>query len=641
MKTRVLFTVLVLQLMHTGLKSQLHDHLPGLIEQERKAGENRALLRAGSRALNNYDIKYHRLEWKVDPAVQDITGKVTTYFVPTSSILQMEFDLTVMLTVDSVVYHGSIVPATQLTGDILQVDMPGTLAAGVLDSVSVYYQGAPPTGTGMGAFATSTHAGVPVMWTLSQPYGAKDWWPCKQDLQDKIDSIDVFITHPSVYRASSNGILVSETPMGSFTLTHWKHRSPIAAYLIAMAVTNYVVYTHSVPFDTTNTQIINYIYPEDSAALFPATYAAVGQMQLFDSLFGVYPFYRERYGHTEFGWGGGMEHQTNSFMGNFNFEIVAHELAHQWFGDYITCGSWHHVWLNEGFATYLSGLCYEHILPMYWQLFKQNQVNKIVTEPDGSVYCDDTVSISRIFNSRLTYSKGCMILNSLRWVLGDSLFFAGMRNYATDPALAFGFSRFDQFKAHMEAVSGQDLTWYFNDWYFGEGFPTYHIQWEVDASNQVTVQVNQIQSHSSVDFFEMPLPLYFKNATQDTTVVINHTMNGEMFSFPLMFKPDTLKFDPEFWIISAFNLVSGMLEPTPDHVLNIYPTVATSEIIVSLDKGYPGQTITITSAEGKMVLQQTLDNFKTSIPVNTLARGVYQVTVRSNEVLITKKFIKQ
>lgn len=622
----------------TGSAQYLYE---GMIDSEKKAHEQS---RSGgsSRALNNYDLKYHRLDWKVNPMMNYIEGNVTSYFVPSASITQIEFDMSGVLSLDSVFYHGAMVPASQMPNHLVQVDFPASIAGGTVDSVTIYYHGN-PSSSGFGSFATSTHDGAPVLWTLSQPYGAKDWWPCKEDLLDKIDSVDIYITNPAIYNAASNGILVSETIAGAQRISHYKHRFPIAAYLLGIAVSNYAVYTQEVPFGATVTTIVNHVYPEDSIHTVPATAVCIEQMQLFDSLFGLYPFHTEKYGHTEIGWGGGIEHQTNSFMGNFHYELVAHELAHQWFGDYVTCGSWHDIWLNEGFATYLTGLCYEHLgpEPIYWKPFKKAMVNAITAQPGGSVYCPDTLNVSRVFDTRLTYRKGCMVLHSLRWVMGDTAFYAGLRDYLHDPALAFGFSRLSQFKAKMETACGQDLTWYFDDWYYGEGHPTYNIDWETDENNVITVTIGQMQSHASVDFFEMPLPLYLKNATQDTTIVVNHTMNGQVFTLEPGFKPDSLLFDPEYWIISAANTVSGQHESLSPHVLDIYPTLTTANLFVSLEKLSPNSEVRIVTAEGKQVLQKTISSLLTNIDVSGFSKGMYIISLTSDTEKITRRFVKQ
>ena len=254
-------------------------------------------------------------------------------------------------------------------------------------------------------------------------------------------------------------------------------------------------------------EVQNYVYPEDSLAATDDTPMLIAQMQLYSNLFGEYPFANEQYGHAQFNYGGGMEHQTMSFMGGFSFELMAHELAHQWFGDKVTCGSWEDLWLNEGFATYLSGLCYEHLAPEKWLPFKYSQRDNITSRPDGSVRVQDTTSIQRLFSGRLTYAKGGFLVHMLRWVCGDDAFYAGCRNYLSDPALQYGSARTPQLKAHLEAASGMDLTEFFADWYVGEGYPIYKIRWSQNMDNTVTVEVNQTTSHPSVPFFEMPIPM--------------------------------------------------------------------------------------------------------------------------------------
>jgi aminopeptidase N len=302
-------------------------------------------------ASTNFDVKYYRCEWEVDPAVRYIKGKVTLYYIMTSSGSSITLDLMAPLIVDSVKQR-NIQLSKQHQNNTLQVNFPSPVNAGVLDSVSVYYQGVPPN-TGFGSFIQDQHAGVPVMWSLSEPYGARDWWPCKNGLDDKADSIDIIVTAPAQYKAASNGLLQSETLIagGTKKTTHWKHRYPIASYLMCFAVTNYTVFNNSVQLGSINLPMQTYCYPESLVAFQAGTQNVLDALQLFHATFGDYPFIKEKYGHVQFGWGGGMEHQTSTFIVAANENLVAHELGHQWFGDKITCGSWEDIWLNEGFRN--------------------------------------------------------------------------------------------------------------------------------------------------------------------------------------------------------------------------------------------------------------------------------------------------
>src|SRR5690606_6891199 len=138
--------------------------------------------------------------------------------------------------------------------------------------------------------------------------------------------------------------------------------------------TNYQVDVQYAPLSTDSLLMLSYAYPEDFGMVSSAATSLLPKITLFDQLFGPYPFAAEKYGHAQFSWGGGMEHQTMSFMGSFHPEIMSHELAHQWFGDKVTCGSWAEIWLNEGFATYLSGLAYEHHSPNFCNPWKQAKI---------------------------------------------------------------------------------------------------------------------------------------------------------------------------------------------------------------------------------------------------------------------------
>jgi aminopeptidase N len=621
-------------------QSELHT-ISGL--EQKSFGQNR--IAPTVQAIGNSDIIYDRCEWTIDPAIYYINGKVTTYFIPNSSISQMEFDLSDSLQVDSVVFHGTTISFTHNL-DILDVNFASTLPASNVDSVTVFYQGMPPS-TGFGSFDTSMHAGVPVLWTLSEPYGGKNWWPCKQDLNDKIDSIDIHVTSPAIYTTASNGILTKDTVIGALRTCSWKHRYPIATYLVCFATTNYTVYTNTVPFNGDTVTILNYAYPEDLFNAQNGTANVVSQMQLFDTLFGAYPFANEKYGHAQCNFGGGMEHQTMTFVGGFSYELLSHELGHHWFGDKVTCGTWHDIWLNEGFASYLSGLCYEHFAPpsLYWMPFKQGRISYITSQPDGSVYCPDTVNIPRLFDDRLTYAKGAMVLHTLRWVIGDSAFYAGVRNYLEDVSCAYGFARTIDLKQHLEASSGQNLTWYFDDWIYGEGFPSYTIVWSQDANHLATFTANQSQSHASVPFYELPLPVEFKDATHDTIVRVQNNFSGESFSVQLSFAADSVFFDPEYWIISANNTVNNIAEITPDFSFDLYPNPAGDQLSLHAGNAYSGNSVAkIYDATGELIMEKKFIFSTTSttetIDIQQLAKGAYYISVQTEVNNFTKKFIK-
>ncbi|MCF0048845.1 T9SS type A sorting domain-containing protein [Dyadobacter sp. LJ53] len=519
---------------------------------------------ARTSASQNFDVIYYRCEWEVDPAVRYIKGTITTHFVKTDAGNSITLDLADEHTINAVTRNNVPLTFTHSNGAVT-ISFPSPIISGSTDSVSITYGGIPTTT--FGSFATATHGPdmAPAMWTLSEPFGAKDWWPCKNGLDDKADSIDVYLKHPSIYKAASNGLLKSETPVsGSKMVTHWRHRYPIASYLVCFAVSNYNVLNSSVDIGGTAIPMQTYCYPENEATFAAGAQNAMNAMVQFSDLLGDYPFKKEKYGHVQFAFGGGMEHQTCSFMVNMGENLIAHELAHQWFGDKITCGNWEDIWLNEGFATHMANVYIENKFPANATVYRNAQINAIAADPGGSVKVDDVSSPNRIFSQRLSYFKGSHLLFMLRWILSDAVFFAAVKNYLQDPALAYGFATTDNLKSHLEAVSGKDLTYFFDQWFTGQGYPSYQIQW-FPGDNNVQIKISQTTSHPSVGFFQLPVPLLFQNTTtgQQKLVVLNNTTSGQTFFENLGFEPNMVTFDPEKWLVTKNNVITKSSDPLP------------------------------------------------------------------------------
>ncbi len=603
-------------------------------------GQTNELSSAGS----EYDLIYHRLNLEVDPALNHIAGTITTYFKPVKEqTLSVSFDLTDKMKVDSVTYHNNKVEFTH-SNNILNISLPNEVSKDVLDSIAVTYSGRPASSQGFGSFSISRHRATPIMWTLSAPYGARDWWPCKQSLYDKADSVDIIVTHPKAYKVASNGLLISEKDSQDKKITHWKHRHPIAEYLIAFAITNYKVYNDYVPMGENDSIVVtNYVYPEDFESAKSKTPAVIKIMQLYNKLFIDYPYKNEKYGHAQFNWGGGMEHQTMSFMWNFDFSLIAHELAHQWFGNYITCGSWKDIWLNEGFATYCEYLTYDNGLGDYnlrnWKMYK---IRNITLHKGGAVYVDDTTSVNRIFNTRLTYYKGAMVLNMLRHEVGDSAFFAGIKNYLTDKNLINGFAVTNDFQRHIENSSKKDLDYFFNAWIYGQGYPTYSIVWAQDAKNRLYVKINQTQSHSSVKFFKLKIPIRFVGKGRDTTLMFDNTKNNEEFTRELNFKVSSVYFDYNKNIIAGRTVLKTTNEITNNTNINIAPNPVDTNLNIFINKEDKFQEISIHDVSGKLVKSFSQSNFekKLNFDVSNLNKGVYFVILKSKNAIFIKKFIK-
>jgi len=598
----------------------------------------------------NYDLKYHRLEFTVNPAQPFITGKVTSHFVAKENLNSVTFELVDNMTVSQVTQRGTPLSFSQNNDDEVVISLPQVQAQGVLDSLSISYSGN-PVSSGFGSFETDTHNGDPVMWTLSEPFGAKAWWPCKQDLNDKIDMIDVYITTPRFnpsneeYIAVANGIEISQTINGSNKTTHYRHQYPIPAYLIAIAVTNYTVYSHTVANNGNPFEIVNYMYPEDLAYAQARTPVTVDIMNLFADLFEPYPYANEKYGHAQFGWGGGMEHTTVSFMGSLSRGLIAHELGHQWFGDKVTCGSWQDIWLNEGFATYLSGLVIEDFDGASdFRAWRQDKIGSITDSPDGSVYvpAQDTTSVNRIFSSRLSYNKGSMVLHMLRKKLGDAVFFQGLKDYLADPALAYGYAKTPDLIRNIEAAAGgEDLSEFFEDWIYGEGYPRYTVSWnQGNGSATINLKISQTQSHPSVSFFEAPVPLRI-NGTQGEIldIVLDNSTNNQVFQPSVGFTVQSVQFDPDYHLISSNNtVVLGTEDLTMNQQLVLYPNPASGIIHFQKPANLDINQISVYNTLGQLLYSE---KYSETVNISKFSNGILIFQIETSEGVINKRVVKK
>jgi len=621
--------------------------LESIIKKESNAYQAKSLFKK-SLLTESYEVVYQRLELDINMDRRWVIGKVTTWFKPQKPAFNLiQFDCEDYLKIDSVTYKRKTIVFSH-SNKLITIQLPASIGAGTLDSLTVHYQGNPALNNTWQSFVFDAHNSKnpqPIAWTLSQPYGSKGWWPCKESLSDKIDSLDFLITVKKGNKAASNGLLIVEKQINdSQILFHWRHRYPIATYLVAVAVTNYVAYTDYMVYPGNDTlPILNYVYPETEVEARTKTPVTAKMIHLFDSLFGVYPFKKEKYGHAQWGWGGGMEHQTMSFMGSFNFDLVAHELAHQWFGDYATCASWQDIWLNEGFATYLNGLCHEHLVSVSdFRNYMSNTRTEVFKADNGSVFVIDTNNRSRLFSGRLTYNKAAFVIHMLRWKLGDRAFFEGVRNYLKRPESSYGFGTNAGLKKELENASGQNLTEFFNDWYYGEGHPIYTINWN-HIGNHLTVQIKQSSSHPSVTFFNLPLPLLVRGKLGDTTLIFDPVSKDNIFLADLNFIPESIEFDPDVWVLGKSTVLKVRAENSP--LIQVFPVPVENTLTVYAYRGNI-EHVKINDMAGRKVLDidfkaiSRLDDNQ-DLDVKALAAGIYIVEVETESGKAKQRFMKK
>lgn len=514
-----------------------------------------------SKASANFDASYYHidLDIRLDPnrliGHNRIVGRVTNQSLST---LRLDFG-TGYLQVDSLTVDGEGSAADYThRDDVLSIPLSRTYGPSEHVRLDVYYSGS-PSRPDPGSFALgedyafvfdSTATGQPNIWTLSEPYGAREWWPGKDHPSDKADSARVTVTVPKPLRVGSNGLLESTSETDSTNTFTWHSRYPIAPYLISIAAADYTVETQTYvrpdslaeTYGSLELPILHYGF----SSTIIDRWKRVGEMfPIFEYWFGPYPFPEEKYGHAQFTWGGGMEHQTMSSMGASNPGLIAHELAHMWYGDLITLQTWPHLWLNEGFATYGELLywqaqddqtTYETVFERYW-----NRAKKAT----GSLIVQDTTSLSNLFDGNRVYAKGGIVLHMLRNVVGDETFREILRAYSDTEPLRYGNASTSDFQTVVENTAGQELDYFFEQWIYGAGYPEYSMQWTATPSNGKFFVTAIIHQEQSEPVFEMPVRLTAETSAGPVEHTVFNDTRDDTVRFSLEERPTNLLFDPE------------------------------------------------------------------------------------------------
>jgi aminopeptidase N len=563
-------------------KEELREVRRHEIELKQKALEQSRLLKsieAPSLAQSQYDAVYYRLNLDIDPVAQDMSGIVEmTAIAKANGFVEVELDLYSNLIVDAV--NGDAASFSR-NGNKLMLQLSQPRQSGESFTISVNYHGQPQS-TGFGAFTFSRHQSQPIIWTLSEPYFARTWWPCKDAPNDKADSVDVIVTVPADLTVASNGVLRSVVNNEGNTRTfHWHESYPITTYLVSLAITNYLTFSqwfHYAPQDSM--EVRYYIYPENIEGAMSQLTETIDMLTLFHEIFGPYPFIAEKYGIAQFPRGGGMEHQTITSQGTFGATLTAHELAHQWWGDKITNATWGDIWLNEGFASYSEALYYEHTLG---HEYYHTYMGFMAWEHPYPIFVDDTTSVGRIFDGTV-YDKGAWFLHMLRHIVGDETFFDILLAYSNDPRFAYGNATTGGFQNVCETVSGRDLDWFFQPWIYEAGRPIYRGKWHVTGANPQVLQltIEQIQP----TLFPMPIDITIETTAGDTVVTVFNDAAEQAFSIPVSAQPTNIILDEDGWILKRVQEVLAVTDdpsplPTAFALNQNFPNPFNGETVIS------------------------------------------------------------
>ena len=553
----LIFTFLLLNgmLFAQDAKSQI-------INSERKAFERKmSFSKVNYPSDPNYDVQYYKLNIFTSHTPKFISGEVT---VSAKSVVEnltsALLDLQNTLAVDSIIQSGSKV-SFQHISNIITVQLNKTYVLNELFSLKIYYHGTPGS-SGFGSFETGFHSGAKTIYTLSEPYGASDWWPCKDTPADKADSADIWIRCDSSLKAISNGKLIEVTDNNDGTKTwKWEERYPIAQYLISMAISNFAEFQQYFKYTKTDSMsVIHYIYPEYLASAKQYLELTPLMLQVYSDKFGLYPYIKEKYGHAQFGWGGGMEHQTITSLGGFSVDLISHELAHQWFGDKITCKDWQNIWLNEGFATYCESVYIEAVngKSAYNSYTSASMTRAKLAK--GSIYVKDISTVNEIFDGNRSYEKGGTVLHMLRGIVGDDKFFTIMKNYLNDPRYAFNVATTEDFQGVSESVYGSSLDYFFKEWIYGENYPKYTVTWNSaptgTGTSTLNISIAQLKN-SAPTFFTMPVQIKVQTSVGDTLVTLFNNQMAQSFYLEVNGTVNGILFDPNNLILKTASVTVG------------------------------------------------------------------------------------
>jgi aminopeptidase N len=500
-----------------------------------------------------YDVKFYDLVLDLNPGTRILTGKVTVSAeVVGANLTAMDLNLTGNMVVGQVMAGGQAVGATH-AGNILSATLDRTYLQGELVTLEIEYEGDPE---GIN-FGWDTYGNQPLVWTLSEPYGARDWWPCKDLNTDKADSVDITVTVPDNLNVASNGLLTAVTVPESGKKTYfWQERYPIVTYLVSLTIHPFILVQDEYVSALGVTMPLDHYVVSDRVAEATSGFAITSEMiTAFAGVLGEYPFLGEKYGHAHFPWGGGMEHQTlTSLHYDVYFQqIIAHELAHQWFGDLVTCADFGHIWLNEGFATWSEAYwreVHEGVASYHEEMWDSRYLGS------GTIFVENPSNPWVIFDYDLTYRKASWVPHMLRHMLGDEDFFDALRLFLD--TYAHGSATTEQFQAVFEGVSGLDLTAFFQQWIYGQYYPVYEFSWSTSpegTGTKVSISVTQIQTQAGT--FSMPLDVVVETESGPVTFVIDNSQEVQWYEFMVDDPVTTVSLDPEHWVLRTVNDVGA------------------------------------------------------------------------------------
>ncbi len=598
--------------------------------------------------MDKYDVKFYHIDLEVTDTSTWIKGFTSSVIqIISSSVNEIVFDFSNDMTIDSVLINGKSA-SFEHQNNMLVINSSVSYNHNEYVTCTIYYSGYGKRNEGFSGMynSSSSRWNKRYTWTLSEPFSALSWFPCKQVLADKADSAYIFLTTDKGLKAGANGILVNERPMpGNKIRYEWKTNYPVAYYLLSFAVGDYYDYSFYAPLPATDDSVLvqNYIY--DTVTFLEQQKHNIDRtaelLYLYSELFGIYPFYREKYGHCLVPEGGGMEHQTMTTLSSFNFFLVAHELAHQWFGDYVTCATWQDIWINEGFASYAEYIASQYLLSQdnadSW-MFEAHEYVKL--QNGGSIYVPEAQASDeeRIFDYRLSYKKGAAILHMIRHEINnDSLFFAVLRDFLYQ--FKNNVATAEDFRHILEEKTKISFSDFFNQWYYGEGFPSITVNWKhqhdtLYISSFLTASTTVTPLFNILTDYEIILSTY------DTIISHRQISNYDEWQIYLPGNVTSIKVDPKKWLILNIDSINNLSTYKTQERFYVAPNPAKNKVRIFYDNPAFEGPVYLIDAMGIIKLIQETDEFPFELNISGINDGSYFVLIKDGNYLYTSKFIK-
>ena len=612
--------------------------------------------------MNRYDVKYYKLDLALENNSLNVAGSVWMRVrVGAEPLDSLAFELyqapagsaatVASLLIDSVVVNGRRSPGIRRAGPDATAGLAQPAAAGSLADARSYYHGTAPSGNssaiGNGLSTRSqvrvgsTTVPFNVTWSLSEPFSAHEWFPCKQVLTDKADSTDVWVTTTAANKVGSNGVLVRTVPLPNSRVRYeWKSRHPIDYYLISVAVAPYIEYVnYASPVGGPRIPVVNYVYNQAALTYYQTEIDRTpGFIENYSALCGTYPFADEKYGHSMAPLGGGMEHQTMTTQDGFDFTLTAHELFHQWWGNNVTCASWEDIWLNEGFASYGEYLSLQAFSSPAAARNWMDNAHLYAQRSPGSIYVADTANVNRIFDYYLSYKKGASVIHMLRYLLNDDTkFFRALRAYQRQ--FSGGTARTADLQRVFEGEAGRPLGYFFQQWFRGRGYPTFNGRWNQSGGGFVLRIEETAVGPDFTSFFDTDVDyrLTFTNGTSQT-VRLHQGQPIETFRFVVSGTVASVAVDPDQWVLDKAtaapmrdNTLLTTLTAGVAPLLTLYPNPCRDQLQLVTLPVVTRLAAEVFDATGRVVLRQPVPAAQPQLDTHALAPGLYYLRLLGPE----------